>query len=152
MNVIKMHSHMPLLRNLLVGLMLLNLQAFAVKADDVDETLGGIIVDSAIVSASPQGGTVELKLRIKNEGRNSITLTSIESELSDDISFVMNDPYDGSSRLETIPLPRERTLDMASSHFKVIVRNIKKSLEPGAVASFELRFLTASVKVDAHVN
>ena len=143
---------MTIYRTFVIGLIVFSLQSIAVNADDVEETLKGIVVDSATVSASPQGGTAELKFRVANEGRNTLTLMSIASQLSDDITFVMNDPYEGPKRLRSVSVPRDESLDMTSSHFKAVVRNVKRSLEPGDNAKFEFRFSTTSITVNAHVN
>jgi len=147
-----MSLFLPRLFSILFGALVLGSVSVAGNADESTEHIDGLVVENATISTAGRGGTVYLRFKITNDSRTPVTLHSIRSPMSSDIQIVIIDPSYGPRRISDLSILREETLNLASSHIRVELRNTNRSIEPDTLVPFELIFRRSSMHAEAHAH
>ena len=145
-----MSLFLPKLFSVLFGVLVLVSVSVAGIAHESAEHIDGLIVEDATISTAKRGGTVSLRFQITNDSGMLVTLRSIASPVSSDIRIVVVDPSYGHQRTNNLSILRDETLNLASSHIHVELRNTSRTIEPDTLVPFELIFRRSSMHAEAH--
>jgi len=143
---------LPRLFSALFGALVLVSVSVVGIADESAEHIDGLIVEDATISTAKRGGTVYLRFKITNDSGKPVTLHSIKSPVSRDARIVVVDPIYGPQRTNDLSILRDETLNLASSHIRVELRNTNRSIKPDALVPFELIFRRSSMHAEAHAH
>lgn len=142
----------PKLFSALAGTLILVSASVPAIADESAEHIDGIFVEDAIISTAKKGETAYLRLKITNDSGSPVTLHSIRSTVSNDTRFVVVDPIYGPYRTNDLSILRDETLNLASSHIRVELKNTNRSIAPDTIVPFELIFRRSSMLAQAHAH
>ena len=110
-------------------------------ADETTEDVDGILVENAqIIRIQSDENRAQLKFSVSNFGTNDVTLVGLSSEVAGGIEMYFFSS-DGTKQMVTdLTVLQEETLNLASSHIKIDLVDVKRELNPGMKVEFKLNF------------
>ena len=110
-------------------------------ADETTEAVDGILVENAQIIRIPSDESrAQLKFSVSNFGTNDVTLVGLSSEAAGGIEMYFFSS-DGTKQMITdLTVLQEETLNLASSHIKIDLVDVKRELNPGMKVEFKLNF------------
>lgn len=124
----------------------------AAIADAAPENLYGLTIEDARVTAAQLGGDTVLRIRIVNDSAEPLVFIGAESEEFRASKILARTQHDGPAVLESVPIPVEETLDLASNHLLLKLSGLRREIQSGETVSLNLSFLRGSVPIQAHVH
>lgn len=123
---------------ILVAVLVLTGASFA---DETTEAVDGILVENAqIVRIPSDENRAQLKFSVSNLGANDVTLIGLSSGIAEGVEMYFFSS-DGTRQTATdLTILQEETLNLASSHIKIDLVDVKRELAPGMKVEFRLNF------------
>lgn len=140
------------LRTLGLAVLLAGTIQTSTMADETIEILSGVLVEDAVVTPTPAGGTTILRFRIDNASGQPLVLTGVHSGQARSGALVMRQPVLGPIDISTLSILENEVLDLRSSHIWAELRDLKEPLNEGDVIEFGAVFRSFTVLVSAHVH
>lgn len=120
-------------------------------------TDGAAILNSSIsvedihLSAARTGESSNLRLRILNDSLGPLVLLRVDSTASQSARIMARVGTSEWTEVGSITIPSDSTLDLGSSHIRIVFENLESELSPNATVPVVLRFNRGSLNVVAHV-
>lgn len=127
------------------------LMAPIAMADATGEPISGLVIEDAVVSVAPKGGTAVLEFRIENLSSRHVTLLDIRSKLAGKVVMRVGKGA-GAEESTALAIRQDETLDLRSSHIRVELRDLVRSIASGETVRFELVFATGTAIAEAHAH
>lgn len=108
-------------------------------------------VDDVRLASAPAGKSSELRFRLRNHSGAPLTLLGADSTLAGATRLLARVSSSEWVEMESITIPVESALDLASSHLRIVFENVRATLAPDSVVPVALRFVQGTLVVDAHV-
>lgn len=124
----------------------------AAIADAAPENLYGLRIEDARVAAAQVGGDSVLRVQIVNEGAEPLLFLGAQSEIFGASIILARTQHSGPAVLESVTVPVEETLDLASNHLLVKLSGLRREFNAGETVSLNLSFLRGTVPIQAHVH
>lgn len=121
-------------------------------ADETVETFFGALVEDAVATPAPAGGTTILRFRIDNTSGGPLTLTGVHWTKAKSGSLVMKQPVLGPTDISSLSILENEVLDLRSSHIWAELRDLDQPLKEGDVIEFGAVFRSFTVLIPAHVH
>ncbi len=110
------------------------------EADENTEPLDGAFIEEAVVTPAKIGGTAFLRFKVSNFGSSPIVLSSITSSASKEAVVIMTMPDGATHIAPRLMVREEETLDLASSHITIELRELRRKIVPGSTLNFSVNF------------
>ena len=123
----------------------------AVTADETGEPISGLIIEDAVVSVAPKGGTATLGFRIENLSSGSVSLIGVRSMRAGKVVMRVG-TGDVTEELTALAIHQDETLDLRSSHIRIELRNLVRPIKTGEMVRSELVFNTGTAIAEAHAH
>ena len=132
--------------------LLAGLASGPVAADETIEVLSGVLVEDAVATPAPAGGTTIVRFRIDNASSQDLAMTGIHSKRAQSGALVMRQPLVGPTDVTTLSILENEVLDLRSSHIWAELRGLDNALNDGDLLEFGAVFRTFTVLVIADVH
>ncbi len=119
-------------------------------ADDPARFQSAEIIDANMTSAE-KGGVSLLKIRVRNAGIDALTILGVKGEWHQQSRIVADLGEGGYTTLETLYLPREEDLNLASTHILIYLENLRRSVKVGEKLNLQLVLAQGELPFSAHV-
>ena len=103
------------------------------------------------LKSSKTGEDSHLQFRIRNDSRDGLILLSVKSIYFPSASILARVGAREWVEIGSIAIPAESTLDLGSSHLRIVIERLKLELPANATVPVEFEFNRGSVTVNAHV-
>ena len=135
-----------------LGLVLLLTAAAQGAADDGTTFLSSSIsVEDIHLSTARVGEVAHLQLRIRNDSTEQFTLMSAESTRFSSARFMARVGEGQWVEVGSVTIPADSTLDLGSSHLRVVIERLESNLVVNATVPILLNFVRGSLAVTAQV-
>lgn len=121
-------------------------------ADETTEQTEGIIVEDAVVTPARRGETAYLYFKVTNIGVERAMLLSVQPEIPSVAQIILTAPEKEPQVITQLLILREETLDFASSHIRVELKDIQTPIEAGSTLKFDLVFRRFTTSASAHAH
>ncbi len=139
------------IRILALAMIFAVLATFA-AADEASETSDGLHIEEAVVTRAQVGESARLRFKISNYGTRKVRLNSVRSDVAQDARLIMTLPGGLSKAVSGLPILQEETLNLATSHVQVELKELKQALLAGSTFEFEAVFQDFTLRAFAHVH
>ena len=120
------------------------------QADD-PTVFQSIEIEHAVLTPSKVGGTSTLRLFIRNESAGNLTIFGVESPSHRRSTILVKINDEGYSELASLPLAKEESLDMTSSHMIIQLAEIVRPLKMHEKIPLKLILSNGELPFTAHV-
>jgi copper(I)-binding protein len=121
-------------------------------SDELTETVGGILVEDAVITPVKAGGTAHLQFKVTNFGSNSVNLRAVRSNVARVGRMTMLQPDSKPEIVSSFLILSEETLNLSTSHVRVELRDVKQAIEKGSSVEFDLIFRKFKMSASAHAH
>lgn len=120
-------------------------------AQETTEHIEGVIVEDAIMHPASLGERSYLCFRIVNLSPNTIILNRVRTSAANAVEILMDVPGPGHRSVSNVPILREETLNLMTSHIRVELNQLTQELLPGTEIEFEIEFQNFVISAVADV-
>lgn len=110
------------------------------RAQETTEHTNGIIVKHAVVDSAKTGNRSYLHFSIVNFSADNISLNGVRTNAATAVELEMNMPGRGYRLVSNVPILRDETLNLLTSHIRVGLTELTRDIEPGSEVEFEIVF------------
>ncbi len=135
-----------------LGLLLLLAVAAQSAATDGTAILGASVsVEAVHLSAARAGESSHLQFRIRNDSRERLVLLRVESAVSSAGRIEARVGASEWADIGSIAIPADSTLDVGSTHLRIVIERVESELRADASVPVRLQFNRGFLTLSAHV-
>lgn len=124
----------------------------SLSADALPDRYNAVTITDAMVFAAPSGGNSALHFRLVNESSETLTLIGVTSEHISGAKILAKTSQGISANLGSITIRAEETLDLHSSHLKILLTGLRRNFLQGQVVPLTLSMSRGGIPINAHVH
>lgn len=124
----------------------------SVQADVPTEIGNRILVAAPTATPAGVGGRSIVRFRIVNEGQSKVVLLGMSTAVAPNAQLVASLGSSHSTVLDSIAIPAGEALDLTTSHIRLEIFPLRRSLVSGDMFPATLNFVDFSVTVSLHVH
>jgi len=110
-----------------------------------------ILIEDVHLTSARTGEDSHLQFRIRNDSRERLVLLSVKSAYFTSTRIFARVSVSESVELESITIPADSTLDLGSSHLRIVIEHLESELPANATVPVQFQFSRGSLAVTAHV-
>ena len=111
-----------------------------------------VTITNVIILAAPPGGNSALRFRLVNESAETLVLIGVTSEYISGAKILAQTRHKTPAGLGSISIRPEETLDLHSSHLKILLTGLKKGFLQGQIVPLTLDMSRGRIPIHAHVH
>ncbi len=139
------------MKRYLILIVLLGMTAQGVATNGIGALSSSVSVEDVHLLLSGSGEGRYLQFKIRNDSGERLILLSVKSEYFQSASIRARVSAGEWVEAGSITILADTTLDLGSSHLRVVIERLESKLPANATIPVELVFNRGSVTVDAHV-
>ncbi len=136
---------------IILGILFLGLPEKSAFADDPSLYQSAEIMD-AVLTPAERGDTSLLKIRIRNERVDALTIMGVSGERHLQSIIIARLGERGYAALDSLYLPQEENLDIGSAHILIYLRKIIRPIHVGETIKLQLVLTRGELPFTAHVD
>lgn len=121
-------------------------------ADRTTERTDDVLIEQASATRAKVGETAFLRFQVSNYTSDTIRLIGVRSPVTRQANLIIVMPDVGAQVVNSLSILEEETLNVASSHIRVELKNVTSRIEAGSDVEFELIFENFITTATAHVH
>ena len=130
-------------------LLLVATQGAATKGTAISSS--SFSVEDVHLTSSKTGEDNHLQFRIRNDSRERLVLLSVKSAYFSSARILARVGASEWEEVGSIAIPADSTLDLRSSHLRIVIERLDSELPADASVPVQFQFRRGSVTVAAHV-
>ncbi len=134
-----------------VAALLLAMTIHATAGDGTALLTSSATIDDVHLTSALVGKDSELRFKLRNESGTPLVLLAAGSPLARSSRLLARVSTSEWVEIDSITIPADSTLDLGSSHLRIVLEDVKETLRIDATVPISLRFVRGALNVDAHV-